>query len=165
MAGLRGPASLPILRHCTALSAARTHGGQATRMKKLSPAVLRPAPLIAVLDDAVDTQLAIRVLLRSWGYQTLCAAGLSELRAQLIKSPQLPHLLLCEHVLQSGESGLSVIQSLRADYQQELPALLITGETSPARLREAQIKGVQLLHKPLNVLVLRETVDRLLKGH
>jgi hypothetical protein len=33
---------------------------------------------------------------------------------------------------------------------ESLPALLITGDTAPERLREAQASGIPLLHKPVS---------------
>jgi len=45
---------------------------------------------------------------------------------------------------------------------QHLPALLITGDTAPERLRQAQASGVPLLHKPLQPETLRQQLIELL---
>jgi CheY-like chemotaxis protein len=37
-----------------------------------------------------------------------------------------------------------------AMFRADLPALLITGDTAPERLREAMASGITLLHKPLS---------------
>ena len=46
-------------------------------------------------------------------------------------------------------TGAEAIAALRAELQRPVPALLITGDTAPERLREAQATGVKLLHKPV----------------
>ncbi|MBX3639477.1 MAG: hypothetical protein KF888_03055 [Nitrosomonas sp.] len=46
--------------------------------------------------------------------------------------------------------------------QKSLPVLLITGDTGPERLREADASGYQLLHKPVQPAKLRSTMQYLL---
>jgi hypothetical protein len=45
-----------------------------------------------------------------------------------------------------------------------IPAFLISGDTAPDRLREASASGYQLVHKPVPAMVLRATLNRLLKA-
>ncbi len=49
-----------------------------------------------------------------------------------------------------GFTGLQAIAALRAVFGQDLPALLITGDTAPDRLREALSGNIPLLHKPVS---------------
>ena len=46
----------------------------------------------------------------------------------------------------------------------QVPALLITGDTAPERLREAFSSGVPLLHKPLAPDELYKAITDLLNG-
>lgn len=43
--------------------------------------------------------------------------------------------------------------------QPDLPVLLVTGDTPPERLREAQATGLPLLHKPLTLSRLLDVLD------
>jgi two-component system, sensor histidine kinase len=45
---------------------------------------------------------------------------------------------------------MEAIAALRALIGKTLPALLITGDTSPARLREGYDSEIPLLHKPVS---------------
>ena len=45
---------------------------------------------------------------------------------------------------------MEAIAALRGLPGESLPALLITGDIAPERLREAQTIGIPLLHKPLS---------------
>ena len=50
--------------------------------------------------------------------------------------------------LRQNESGVDTIRRLR-ERLGDVPALLVTGDTAPERLREAQASGLPLLHKPV----------------
>ena len=67
-------------------------------------------------------------------------------------------VLLTDMRLQAGDDGLQVLQAVRA-LQPGLRAALITGETAPDRLRQAQGAGVPLLHKPVTLDTLRGVLE------
>jgi CheY-like chemotaxis protein len=46
-----------------------------------------------------------------------------------------------------------------------VPAFVITGDTAPERLLDAGANGFDLLHKPVSLMALRATLNRLLKAH
>lgn len=52
-------------------------------------------------------------------------------------------------VLREAVSIAEAIAAVRAALGFDVPALLITGDTAPERLREAEASGVALLHKPV----------------
>ncbi len=58
--------------------------------------------------------------------------------------------LICDYRLRGEENGIEVIERLRSEYNEALPAMLITGDTAPSRLAEAQASGLLLLHKPVS---------------
>jgi CheY-like chemotaxis protein len=60
-----------------------------------------------------------------------------------------PDLLISDYRLRGPDTGAAAIASLRALLGKEVPAILITGDTAPQRLREAQVSGIPLLHKPV----------------
>ena len=64
---------------------------------------------------------------------------------------------LCEH-----ENGIAVIQRLQSEFNEDIPALLITGDTAPDRLLEAQASGFFLLHKPVANSKLRAAIGNLI---
>jgi two-component system, sensor histidine kinase len=44
---------------------------------------------------------------------------------------------------------------LRGEFNNDIPALLITGDTAPERLREIDAGNIPVLHKPLDEQILR----------
>ena len=52
---------------------------------------------------------------------------------------------------------------LRGEFNVDIPALLVTGDTAPDRLRDAEASGLPILHKPLNPARLRTLIANLLR--
>jgi CheY-like chemotaxis protein len=70
--------------------------------------------------------------------------------------------VLADYRLTRGENGASAVQLLRERFGASLPALLITGNTGPERLREAKQTGLHVLHKPVRPAQLRALCNYLL---
>ena len=126
-------------------------------------AVVMPTGMILVVDDELAIQQAIAALLTSWGHQAIVAGSLHEMRAQLVDCAEKPNLSICDFRLRSGETGLATIAGLQADHGGGIPAMLITGDTAPDRISEAQASGYLLLHKPLSNSKLRAAIGNLMR--
>jgi two-component system, sensor histidine kinase len=63
--------------------------------------------------------------------------------------------------LGAGETGFDVIRGLRAKAGDDLPAILITGDTDPNLLRSMANRGIVVLHKPLDVDALHVCIGEL----
>jgi CheY-like chemotaxis protein len=75
----------------------------------------------------------------------------------------VPSLIICDFRLRHGASGLDVLARLQSEYNDTLPSILVTGDTAPERLREAQGTNAIVLHKPLTPQRLREAMWRALR--
>lgn len=126
---------------------------------------LAPGDVVLVVDDAADIRAATGALLRSWGCQAFLAEDLPTLMPQLMTLTVPPRLILCDLRLQGPDDGLAVIEQLRGSFNDEVPALLITGDTGPERLRDIMASGVSLLHKPVHEAALREAISQALAAH
>jgi two-component system, sensor histidine kinase len=116
------------------------------------PAIASLAPakgLVVVIDDEPAVLDATLSLLTGWGYDVVAVGGGDEAILRLSTDPAKPALILCDYRLRDGESGLVVIERIRAKYGETIPAILITGDTAPDRLAEAKASGLLLLHKPV----------------
>ncbi|MBV8835864.1 MAG: response regulator [Alphaproteobacteria bacterium] len=107
-----------------------------------------PPRTIAVLDDEIAIQDAMQTLLTTWGHSVIVAGSTDEMLAQF-ESRARPDLLICDYRLRGGENGIAAIARLRSALAAEMPAILITGDTAPDRIREASASGCLLLHKPV----------------
>ena len=134
--------------------------------------VAEPAPatssgaLVRGLVVVVDDELAIRdatvSLLSGWGHQVIAVASGDEAIVRLSTCPIQPDLIICDYRLRDGENGIAVIERLRSEYNEAIPAMLITGDTAPDRLAEARASGLLLLHKPVSNGKLRAAITNLI---
>ncbi|MEJ1965363.1 MAG: hybrid sensor histidine kinase/response regulator [Gammaproteobacteria bacterium] len=133
------------------------------------PATLHAAPgpvvpasgLVLVVDDEVAIQIAMKSLLQSWGYSVIAAGSYAEMMEQIASHPTVPRLIVCDYRLRDNETGSDVIERLRNEYNDEIPGMLITGDTAPDRIKEAEASGYLLLHKPVPNHRLREALAQL----
>jgi len=124
--------------------------------------VMHRRGMILVIDDEATIREAMRSLLSGWGHDVILAGSCAEMLTQLEDCPVLPDLIICDYRLRAGENGIAVIRRLQSEYNEDIPAVLITGDTAPDRLSEAKASGFLLLHKPVANAKLRATITRLM---
>jgi two-component system, sensor histidine kinase len=117
--------------------------------------------LVLVIDDEAAIRDGMATLLTSWGHGVATAGSGDEMLAELAQCPERPDLIICDYRLRSGENGIEVVERLRAEYNEAIPAMLITGDTAEGRLKEAQASGLLLLHKPVSNSKLRAAIANL----
>jgi len=100
-------------------------------------------------------------LLGGWGYEVVAAGSGAELLQRL--GGRAPRLVICDWRLRGDETATSVVDCVRATFKDDIPALLITGDTAPERLREAHRAGLLLLHKPVSGGKLRASIANLIR--
>jgi signal transduction histidine kinase/CheY-like chemotaxis protein len=103
---------------------------------------------VLVIDDDETVRTGMLHLLRDWGCE--CAAAGSIEEALALARTHAPDVVISDYRLREQRTGLEAIAALRELLGEALPALLITGDTAPDRLREAQSSGTPLLHKPVS---------------
>jgi CheY-like chemotaxis protein/anti-sigma regulatory factor (Ser/Thr protein kinase) len=119
--------------------------------------------LVLVIDDDRAVRDGMAALLSSWRCRAILAEGLDDLLPQIAAERDVPSLIICDFRLRHGASGLDVLARLQSEYNDTLPAILVTGDTAPERLREAQGTNAIVLHKPLTPQRLREAMWRALR--
>ena len=119
--------------------------------------------LVLVIDDDALVIDGMRGVLQSWGCRVLAAdsesAALSQVSAQ-----RPPDLIISDYRLANGKSGIEAIELVRGALGTAPPAFLISGDTAPERLREANNRGYHLLHKPVPPIRLRAMLNQLLRS-
>lgn len=101
---------------------------------------------VLVLDDEAAVRQAMQLLLASHG---CVVTAVATTREALVKCMQMrPDIVLTDLRLAGSDDGITAVRSLR-NALPGLPAVLISGDTAPERLREARAHGLVLLHKPV----------------
>lgn len=114
---------------------------------------------VLVIDDEADVRAAMLHLLGSMGATVWLAASTFESLG--ICNQERPDIVLADFRLRGEESGIRAIRKIRQIHP-EMPALLISGDTAPDRLQEAQQEGLILLHKPVSADLLIQAVTLVL---
>ena len=109
---------------------------------------------IAVIDDEEPILDATRALLETWGCAVVTAASGKEAIDRLILEPRAPDAIICDYRLRGTEDGINVIAMLRGEFNADIPAVLITGDTAPARIQEIKASNMPVLHKPIDAEIL-----------
>jgi CheY-like chemotaxis protein len=118
---------------------------------------------VIVIDDDALVLEGMRGILQSWGCEVQTTVSGDAALAALAQIGGSPDLIISDSHLADGMTGLEAIASLRAATGTPIPAFVITGDTTPERLREASAGGFYLLHKPVSPAALRATLNHLLR--
>jgi PAS domain S-box-containing protein len=103
---------------------------------------------VLVIDDDEAVRSGMLHLLGDWGCKCETAESIED--ALAIVRIHTPDLVISDYRLREQRTGLEAIAALRELLGDNFPALLITGDTAPERLREAHASGIPLLHKPVS---------------
>ena len=114
---------------------------------------------VLVVDDEESVRMGMRELLVGWG--CICTAVEDLPQALLAVKDLLPDIVISDYRLRDNVNGGQVIEALRGVAGNKLPAIIITGDTAPERLREAQKTQAALLHKPVSSSELRRVLHEL----
>jgi signal transduction histidine kinase/CheY-like chemotaxis protein len=117
--------------------------------------------LVLVIDDDPMVLAAMGGLLRSWGYEVIARGSHDDVVADVAAAARRPDLIVADFHLSGGKTGIETIEHVRAAFGADIPAFLISGDTSPERLQQSRASGYMLLHKPVSPMTLRSLMVRL----
>jgi len=103
---------------------------------------------LIVVDDDPSIRESYAILLRRWGCD-VGIAGTHDDVAKIIKSGFKPDLIISDYRLENSVTGVEVISAINQILAKPIAAILITGDTDPKLLLDANNSGHMLLHKPV----------------
>jgi signal transduction histidine kinase/CheY-like chemotaxis protein len=101
---------------------------------------------ILVIDDEAAVRESMQLLLAGWGYTVITASSADEALSLLDAAPAV---IIADYRLRNEETGDDAINRVQAVWGKDIPALIITGDTAPERLSQAQHSGYAFLLKPV----------------
>ena len=124
---------------------------------------------VLLVDDEILVLEGMRTLLGEWGCVVLAfkaIEGAVQYVQQFEKDAPPFDLLITDYRLENGVTGGQVIQAVRDALQMrhpgcmlEPPSIILTGDTDPTRIAQAQSVGAILLHKPIETQLLHEAIS------
>ena len=107
--------------------------------------------LILIVDDELEIRDSLAELLQSWHCKVVAASSGEEAKEALSESKAVPDIILADYRLRDSETGNDVIREIQSIYRDyKIPAIIITGDTAPDRIKEANASGYKILHKPVS---------------
>lgn len=117
---------------------------------------------IMVVEDEGDVLDIMVQLLTLQGHRVYAGRSAAEVRqlhaAALVAGDAPVDLIIADYRLGEGATGLDAIEALCAHIGRAVPAIIVTGDTSPTRIKEASASGHRLLHKPITGEELHEAI-------
>jgi len=142
---------MPVADAPVAISASEAHEAP----------VASEGALIALIDNELDILESMGQLLIKWNYDVLAFDKVGDEEATPHAADSPPDLIIADYRLAEGENGVRAIERLRDRFGTEIPALLLTGDTSPSKLTELAKTGLPVLHKPFRPKDLLRVVGEL----
>lgn len=123
---------------------------------------------VVLIDDDRSAREAVFTTLKDFGCRAIAAASAAEALHALSTIDFAPQVILSDYRLEGSVDGLdaiaTVLDNLRTLYGEDfaLPAILISGDTSPDVLQRVAEAGFPMLHKPVRAELLHESLNAIL---
>ena len=119
-------------------------------------APVRGVQVLALDDDRVVLD-ALEELLDAWGHRLLAASRSAD--AIALARTENVQLVIADYRLAEPITGAEALREILAACPPSTVGAIITGDTSPERIREAVASGYTILHKPIEPAALRKLID------
>jgi len=108
------------------------------------------AGMIILIEDDVNVAEAWGHLLEAEGYKVATAASAKEARAVLSHIEEVPVLIISDFNLLDGSTGVEAVSEIRDYYDTDIPAFIVTGDTSKVVKDTQPVDNSTLMNKPVN---------------
>lgn len=128
---------------------------------------VRGAFVILIDDDKLSREASEHTL-REFGCRVLSASSGIDAVAKLQSQEFAPNIIIADYRMEN-ETGLEAVrmvtENLSALFGEDfsIPALVVSGDTSPEELRRVTESGYPMLHKPVAVAAMKQEMNRQLE--
>lgn len=115
---------------------------------------------VLLIDDDTAVLDSTSLFLDISGFTVVTAKDTEEALAALKKG--LPDVIVTDYGLAQEENGIELVKRLRKKLRKKIPAIIVTGDTTELRNREARAAGCQIIAKPVEAQYLVQSLSDLL---
>jgi signal transduction histidine kinase len=123
------------------------------------PVGAHPQKTILVVDDDQDVLAGMQTLLRAWGHTVIVAQSLEQASAAASSYRAELDMVVTDFRLPKRVTGVDVIHAVFQSIGHAIPAIIITGDTSPEGINAASSSGFCVMHKPLDPQEILARID------
>lgn len=105
---------------------------------------------VLVIDDDAAVRAGMNDMLQCWGFTVLLAGTIDEARTAVRRHRGSIDVVVSDLRLAHAEDGLHAIDEVRQAYGAPMPAIIVTGDTSPQEVGRAHASGHPVLFKPVH---------------
>lgn len=113
---------------------------------------------ILVIDDNVNILDGMQSLLSDWGITCLTAPSHEDAIQSLRETGFVPDLLICDYHLSVEAKGPGIAHAICEFLGQNMPVVIITGDTSIDNDSSNELEGLDILYKPVHPDELRKSI-------
>lgn len=118
-----------------------------------------------MIDDEPEILRGMKGLLECWGCRVLTAESITQAAIHAQASTGRLTAIVADYRLRDHQTGIDAIASVRALLNQDVPGVLITGDTAPEPIKEAHQSGYHVLFKPVPPARLRTLLEHLVRSN
>ena len=118
--------------------------------------------LIVIIDDEQDIRQAMQLVLTAQHANVIVAESLDQAMQELAQISTLPSIIISDFRLRDNATGAQAIDAIREEYNRDIPAIIVTGDTSPATLSVMREAAECVLYKPVDTKELQESIAGLI---
>lgn len=106
--------------------------------------------LIVLIEDDVSVTTAWQMLLQAEGYRVATAASAAEAAVLIREIVDPPDLLISDFHLLDGSTGVEAVAAIRDYFGKQIPAFVVSGDTSKVVKDARLIENCTLMNKPVD---------------
>jgi protein-histidine pros-kinase len=106
--------------------------------------------LVILIEDDVNVANAWGLLLEAEGYRVAMAKSATEARSLIRHVSDTPALLISDFHLLDGSTGVEAVSEIRDYYDRDIPAFIVSGDTSKVVKDARRVLNCTLMSKPVN---------------
>jgi len=115
--------------------------------------------VILCIDDNEAVLDSLSMMLDAAGYKLFLAEDGPAAMAH-IKNGLTPDIILSDYRL-PGPNGLEIVGNIREEFQNDVPVIMMTGDTSEKTIRQSGMERLQVLSKPVDVKALLTLIENM----
>ncbi|QCN99444.1 PAS domain S-box protein (plasmid) [Azospirillum argentinense] len=126
----------------------------------LPPRETERGRLAVLIDDDAIVLMGLRSIFQDWGYDTIVASSTEEALERLRAAGRRPDVMVADYRLREHKVGTEAILKIRELAGAPVPAVLLTGDSGPDVMQEAERHGIGVMFKPVTARLLQEALTR-----